>query len=792
MAPYAIAHLKIGLKLYESGYHFRNDECARIFLTNALEPASDTQMTMDFLPALAREAQAVNNVKCDQRFTVVIGNPPYANYSANLSPECRRIVDKYRNFHNTPIRERNQLQFERNIQDDFVKFVSTAQDIIGETGCGVLGYITNGTMLASSSLRGMRDSLMRQFSGVSELNLHGGHNELILGQENDENVFDIAQSVAIHLYVRSKHGGSSVVNYADLLGRRTSKYASLVSGSIADTEWQEIHPDQENCSFVSQDEAEDIAICRLDSLFVQYGAGIKTNRDAVVIGFDDASLLQTIRDYDATLVEGDESQTCIQSLLYRPFDIRRVFYHVNAVASRSLPTMKHVNSGSNIGLVACSTWTTPDRFSVGISRVMVEMKAGTHDRGTTFFPLYRYDSLVGGRKEQVPNLTPEFIEEWCARTKTTFVPIGRGDGKTQTGPEDVLFWLFGLFHSPAYRRRYRSALSRGFPRVLVTSNLELLGELVRLGGELVALHILESAKLDNSSTTYTGPRNPVVGRIGWSVGTIWLDAGRTIARGGQRAIKSGTIGFKGVPEEVWDFHIGGYQVCHKWLKDRRGRALSDDDMAHYQKIVTALEETIRIMAEIDDIIEAHGGWPAAFEADKAKSATAEIVPFRPRIVETEPADRYVTCAPLIPLQAAAGAFGDPQTIDETDDFEWAAIDTSHRLRPGMFVAQIVGKSMEPAIPDGTWCLFRAPVEGTREGKTVLVQLRDAIDRETGQRYTVKRYASEKVQADGSWRHTRITLKPNNPVFEPIVLTGEDEGDLQVVAELIEVLGENHG
>lgn len=142
--------------------------------------------------------------------------------------------------------------------------------------------------------------------------------------------------------------------------------------------------------------------------------------------------------------------------------------------------------------------------------------------------------------------------------------------------------------------------------------------------------------------------------------------------------------------------------------------------------------------------------------------------------------------PLVPLKAAAGAFGDPQQVED-DDFEWVSVDSRHRLRRGMFVAQVVGKSMEPAIPDGSYCLFAAPIEGTRQGKTVLVQLRDAADPETGQRYTVKRYESEKEKHGDSWRHTRITLKPLNPDFQPIVLTGADEQQLQVVAELIEVL-----
>jgi SOS-response transcriptional repressor LexA len=142
--------------------------------------------------------------------------------------------------------------------------------------------------------------------------------------------------------------------------------------------------------------------------------------------------------------------------------------------------------------------------------------------------------------------------------------------------------------------------------------------------------------------------------------------------------------------------------------------------------------------------------------------------------------------PLVPLKAAAGAFGDPQHVED-HGFEWVAVETRQRLRPGMFVAQVVGKSMEPAVPDGAYCLFASPVAGTRQGKTVLVQLRDAADPESEERYTVKRYESEKAKHGDSWRHTRIILKPVNPKFEPIILSKADEGQLQVIAELVEVL-----
>jgi predicted helicase len=163
-----------------------------------------------------------------------------------------------------------------------------------------------------------------------------------------------------------------------------------------------------------------------------------------------------------------------------------------------------------------------------------------------------------------------------------------------------------VFHCPGYRNRYADFLKIDFPRLPLTGNLELFRALARLGAELVALHLLESPKLDKPITEFIparqslggggAGRNPEVEKVSWSKNTVWLD-------------KAQTTGFKGVREDVWSFHIGGYQVCEKWLKDRKGRTLSAEDIAHYHKIIVALSETIRIMAEIDAVIEKHGGWP---------------------------------------------------------------------------------------------------------------------------------------------------------------------------------------
>ena len=170
-------------------------------------------------------------------------------------------------------------------------------------------------------------------------------------------------------------------------------------------------------------------------------------------------------------------------------------------------------------------------------------------------------------------------------------------------------------------------------------------------------------------------------------------------------------------------------------------------------------------------------------AGRADERTA-VHPFR--VVEPTAAERYVSCAPLVPLEAAAGAFGDPQHVED-DGWTWVEVESRRRLRSGMFVARVVGRSMEPAIPDGAWCLFAAPVTGSRQGRTVLVQLRDAVDPETGARYTVKRYESDKTPDGDAWRHNVVRLKPLNPAFEPIVLGGAEEDEIEVVAEFVDVL-----
>ncbi len=173
--------------------------------------------------------------------------------------------------------------------------------------------------------------------------------------------------------------------------------------------------------------------------------------------------------------------------------------------------------------------------------------------------------------------------------------------------------------------------------------------------------------------------------------------------------------------------------------------------------------------------------------EKAKAGADSAKRFVIKIVQPKENEKYVSCVPLVPLKAAAGAFSDPQKVQD-NEWDWVEIDSKRKLAKGMFVAQVKGRSMEPIIPDGAYCLFSSPVGGGRQGLKVLVQLRDHVDPENGERYTVKFYESEKSENSEGWRHVKITLKPKNPEFKPIEITAEDEGQVQVVARVEEVLG----
>lgn len=296
MAPYAIAHLKIGLKLYETGYRFDSDERARIYLTNALEPAHDFSGTLAFaIPALAHEAEAVNAVKRQQRFTVVIGNPPYSSISQNMSEHIWAMVNEYLVLPDGPLKEKSNRN---HLQDDYVKFIRFSQALINEACLGVVGLITNNSYLTGVWYRGMRYHLACAFPKITIVNLHGGKGFVRSAGDEDENVFDIMQSVAVGMFA-CPPTPTTDVRYHELVGHREDKYVRLLSGNVGVT--TNLAPRVSN-QWLFQPLAvglqpEWVAAVSIEDMFKEWGAGVKTNRNGLAIAFNGTELRAQIDDF---------------------------------------------------------------------------------------------------------------------------------------------------------------------------------------------------------------------------------------------------------------------------------------------------------------------------------------------------------------------------------------------------------------------------------------------------------------------------------------------------------------
>ena len=231
--------------------------------------------------------------------------------------------------------------------------------------------------------------------------------------------------------------------------------------------------------------------------------------------------------------------------------------------------------------------------------------AAVYDR-SYFFPLYLYTTpedtagtlFAQSETSRKANLAPAFVQALEQKLGLRFVPDGEGDGKTSFGPEDVFHYTYAVFHSPTYRARYAEFLKIDFPRLPLTANRELFFALAQRGKELVALHLLKTWLVEEFITSYPTGGDNRVEKVAFAPDPKKPAVGRVAINANQY--------FGGVPVEVWSFKIGGYQVCEKWLKDRKGRVLSSEDINHYQRVIVALQGTIRLMAEIDGLIP---GWP---------------------------------------------------------------------------------------------------------------------------------------------------------------------------------------
>jgi len=643
MAPYAIAHMKIGLKLSETGYRFISDERVRVYLTNTLEPASDAQQKMvGILPALAHEAEAVNAVKRDIRFTVLVGNPPYSGLSANLTEIARQLVSRFKLINGTKINERGALQLEKNLQDDYIKFLAFVEDRLNDTATGFCGIICNHGFIDNPTLRGVRWSLLSNFYKMWVLDLHGNVNrgEKAPDGSDDQNVFDIKDAgVAIVVGIRGKRviSQDNRISKSDVWGNREKhKYPFLCSNDCNSHKWETVKSEPDLFLFRTLSKygaSEYNTWPKITEIFPLHSIGMITARDSYVIDFTSGPIIARAKAFqDSKLSDEATCKTLgiplkkgwnikrarerirnvrkieehIQQMLYRPFDVRPVFYHESLIWGMAWPVMQHMIEGKNLALIT-SRMTKGESFHhVLVSNTLSEviLLSSKTSNNAFAFPLYLRSGNSDLQFGEETNIAPKFLI--ALTNRLGLAQNEKNELLTTELTSEVIFqYIYGVLHSPNYRNRYIEFLKIDFPHIPLTSSLELFHSIEKFGGELIALHLLKSPKINKFITRFSGKGdNSIPKKPTWKDNAVWINT---------------TQHFEGVPENVWNFHIGGYQVCEKWLKDRKGRTLSDDDITHYQRIVVVLKETIRIMAEIDKVIDEHGGWPEAFNSEKKHS-----------------------------------------------------------------------------------------------------------------------------------------------------------------------------
>jgi predicted helicase len=629
MAPYAVAHLKLGMELQDTGYTFTSDERLGIYLTNTLEEAALKSEKL-FAQWISDEANAAAEIKRDRPILVVLGNPPYSGVSANRSKDEKGnltfiggLIEDYKEVDGKHLKERKHW-----LQDDYVKFIRFAQWRIDRTGHGILGFITNHGYLDNPTFRGMRQHLMKSFSELYVYNLHGNSKKKEQAPDGtkDENVFDIQQGVAILLAIKQpEHKGSVKVHHCNLWGTREKKYIALGTESVSTTAWDTITPSSPLYLFIpenKQDQAEYQSFWSLSDAMPVKNTGVITARDHFITDFTDDPIEKRVAVFlDSGLSDEEVKRqldlnenyawrvadarkqlrkvknpnSLLTDFLYRPFDKRRILYDKSVVWRTRDAVMRHMLGGKNVGLV--TTRLTKDKWGCFVTDAVMGHKALAAYDINYLFPAVILDSksslnenheLFAGKR---PNFSPAFLEELSKRLgvsqdEVSHMPVG-------VSVEDIIGYAYAIFHSAGYQNRYSEFLKRDFPRLPLTSDHRLFEALSQKGGELISLHLLKSACLEKFVTAFPVKGDNVIAKV-------------TYTAEKQRVSINAEQYFEGVQQHIWEAFVGGYQVCEKWLKDRKGRKLSYDEVQHWQRMVVAIEETMRLTKEIDGLIPA---WP---------------------------------------------------------------------------------------------------------------------------------------------------------------------------------------
>lgn len=626
MASYAMCHMKLDMILTGLGYK-PSDKPPRlgVYLTNSLEEGERVDQTLFGLSrAIAEEAKAASDIKRQSPIMCVIGNPPYSGHSSNQFAKGSlfdRLMDDYKNEPGG--KQRLQERNSKWINDDYVKFIRFAQHMIDKNGEGVLGFITNHGYLDNPTFRGMRWHLMNSFDRIHVLDLHGNVKKREVSPDGspDKNVFDIQQGVSIIIAVKKRRDAKqskplATVCHGDLWGSRDNKYNQLWENTCSGLISAALPHSSPNYPFVPRDLdrfAKYELGFKLRDLFPETTTGMQTGADKVLVGEDREELAKDIASNVGDIHKVGEH---LRPLSYRPFDKRWVYYcesrTANPIKEVELPDSyrprsRHIRdlSASNPGLLFPRRLAGLHFHHVFVSDALPEMCVISNltREQNVVAPLYLYPDEQDLDQSVRVNFDPKLYAKFrkaAGLTGPVGVPdpamVESGAFRTATGdarPDEVKVfdYIYGVLHCPAYRETYAEFLKIDFPRVPFPSSPEVFRTISEQGEALRRLHLMEDAAI--GATPYPFDGQPPEG-LDSMVDKPRYENGRVYING------KGDEGqyFDAVPPIAWDFPIGGYQPAQKWLKDRKGRALSWDDIRHYQKIIKILAETDRIMRGI--------------------------------------------------------------------------------------------------------------------------------------------------------------------------------------------------
>lgn len=585
MASYAMAHLKLDLILKETGYKATKNDRLKVYLTNSLEEPHPDSGTL-FASWLSQEAEEANEVKRDVPVMVVLGNPPYSGESSNKGEWIQNLIEVYKQ---EPTGGKLQEKNPKWINDDYVKFIRYAEQFIEKNNTGVLAYINNHSFLDNPTFRGMRWHLLQTFDKIYIIDLHGNakKKEICPDGSKDENVFDIQQGVSINLFIKNnqkKKGKLAEVYNYDLFGKRENKYEFLAEHSLNSIDFNKLEHQVPYYFFVKKDfglsKKYDKGFAVTD-LFNVNSVGIVTAKDSILIK-DSIEEIKTSIEINYNIIPDD---TKIQKVLYRPFDSKYVYYDTKYVERPRETVMKHFINRDNLGIVAKRGFTQLEAMSCFISNSIIDFRSWScagMQGGDYIFPLYLYEDVDNSRR---PNFSNDIIQKFADYLKLKFIPE-KSDEEGTFASIDVLDYIYAVLHSPKYRETYKEFLKIDFPKVPYPTDNAKFWKLVELGSELRSIHLLESNKLNTLTIGYPISGDNIVSKLKYENEKVHIN---------------NTQYFDKVPEVAWNFYIGGYQPAQKWLKDRKNKELTYDDIMHYQKIINALYLTDKLMLQIDEI-----------------------------------------------------------------------------------------------------------------------------------------------------------------------------------------------